>query len=153
MKIITRNFGEIEIDEQQLFTFKDGIPGFETLTKYILIEEAKSPFTFMQSVEDGDICLTLIEALKVITNYEIDIEDHLLNHLGDLTPENMKLFSVLVVPEQSEKMTTNLKAPIIVNRESRKAKQFTLSTDKWSMRHPVYNELKAYAKKAGEEAC
>ena len=51
MKLQTR-FGEMEVDPNKIIEFKEGIPGFEALRKFILIEDAESKFCYLQSVEE-----------------------------------------------------------------------------------------------------
>ena len=54
MKLKTRFFGEIEIDEKKVIDFEEGLPGFENLRKFLFMtdENEDAPFCWLQSIED-----------------------------------------------------------------------------------------------------
>jgi FliW protein. len=62
----------------------------------------------------------------------LDIKD--LNHI--------LVFAIVVIPDEIEKMTANLKAPIIVNAENNKGMQILLDNDDYMIKHPILKELK-----------
>jgi flagellar assembly factor FliW len=54
MKIKTRLFGEIDIDEEKIITFDMGIIGFDQLKKFTLIHESEKEskaILWMQSID------------------------------------------------------------------------------------------------------
>ena len=87
---------------------------------------------------------------SLIPDYNPDIEDELLKPLGDITQENMLVLVTITVPKEIEKMSVNLKGPIIINSESRKAGQLIIDDDKYQVKFPIYEILKAAKEKAGE---
>ena len=56
MKIHTKVFGEIEIDEAKIITFKNGIIGFPELKKFALLHDEErgtgAGIRFLQSLEE-----------------------------------------------------------------------------------------------------
>ena len=54
MKLKTRVFGEIDIDDEKIITFENGIIGFPDLKRFTLIfnEEKKGGISWMQSLDD-----------------------------------------------------------------------------------------------------
>lgn len=58
MKILTRQFGEIEIDESKIINVPAGIPGFQDRKRYSMLQkEEAAPFLFFQSVDDPNLCV------------------------------------------------------------------------------------------------
>lgn len=56
MKIATKFLGEVEIDEQDILTFKLGLLGLEEFKKFILIPISEEhPLVLLQSIEQEDI--------------------------------------------------------------------------------------------------
>ena len=55
----------------------------------------------------------------------------------------------ITVPTDIEKMTANLKAPIVINMENNKAVQIIVEDD-YQVKHPIYETLK---KRKEGEAC
>ena len=45
MIVETARFGSVEVDEDKVILFEDGLPGFESLTKYIILSPPEpNPF-------------------------------------------------------------------------------------------------------------
>lgn len=142
MEIKTRNFGTLEIEEDKILTFQDGIPGFEKLSKFTLINnKEEQPFAFLQSIDDPDISLTIINPYDLIIDYSFEVDDAILRSLGEIKENNLGIYAVIVIPNEIEKITANLKAPIIINVESKKGMQVTLVNEKYQIKHPIYAEL------------
>ena len=56
MKIITRDFGEQEIEEDKIITFPEGIIGFENVKRYALLSPLGDGGTLLRGLRpDGDI--------------------------------------------------------------------------------------------------
>jgi len=142
MQIDTIRFGPVEIDETKLITFKEGIPGLEDYRRYALLQfEESYPIIWLQSVEEGGICLPVLDTFAVLTGYVFDISDEDVKELGLKGPEDLHVVSVLVVPEDIQGMTANLAAPIIINTVSGKAKQIMLSGSDYNVRAPVFIDI------------
>ncbi|MCA0988886.1 flagellar assembly protein FliW [Guptibacillus algicola] len=132
MKILTTRFGELEVNEESLITFTNGIPGLEQYTTYCLLpadEENESPFFFLQSTEESSLCFILADSFSFYPDYEIHLEENLLKELSIEEPRDAMVLSVLTVQGSLQDATMNLKAPIILNLSSGKGKQIVLSKD------------------------
>ncbi len=55
----------------------------------------------------------------------------------------------MVIPEDIKNITTNLRAPIIMNKETRKGIQAVVNDDEYDIRHNLYEQLQKL-KEAGE---
>ena len=152
MKIITKLFGEIEVDDDKLICFPQGIIGFPDLKDFLLVHDSESEggIRWMQSVQEPAFAMPVVDPLMIIPDYNPDIEDELLKPLGDITPENMLVLVTITVPKEIEKMTVNLKGPIVINSDTRKAGQLIIDDDKYMVKFPIYEILKAAKEKAGE---
>src|SRR5690606_33132097 len=108
MKINTLRFGQIEVDEDKVILFKEGIPGLNHLKKYILIhEDEKTPLHWLQSVEDGSIALVLADPFVFKPDYAPCIHEDILTELQAETEEDLIVMTILVIPEDIKKMTAN----------------------------------------------
>jgi flagellar assembly factor FliW len=153
MTIETKLFGEIAVDESKLISFPQGIIGFPELKDFLLIHDGdgNGNIKWMQSVQEPAFAMPVVDPLTVIPEYNPDIEDELLKPLGGITEENMLVIVTITVPKEIEKMTVNLKAPIIINSESRKAAQLIIDSDRYQVKFPIYEILKAAKEKAAAE--
>ncbi len=152
MTIKTKMFGEIEVDENKLINFAGGIIGFPELKDFLLIHdsEGNGNVRWMQSVQEPALAMPVIDPLHIMADYNPSIEDELLKPLGEMTPENMLVLVTITVPKKVEEMSVNLKAPIVINGDTLRASQIIAEDDKYEVKYPIYEILKAAKEKAGE---
>lgn len=152
MKIITKLFDEIEVDEDKLINFPQGIIGFPDLKDFLLVHDSESEggIRWMQSIQEPAFAMPVIDPLIVMPDYNPNIEDDLLIPLGSINEENTLVLVTITVPHEIEKMTVNLKAPIVINGENRKANQIIVEDDKYEVKFPIYQLLKDNMERGGE---
>ncbi len=153
MRIETRLFGEIEIEEEKIIDFKNGIIGFPDCRRFALIFDLKEDGTpkgisWMQSLDEPGFALPVIDPLLVKEDYNPYVEDKGLEHLGGLTDENLYVLVTVTATEDITKLSVNLKAPLIINAEERKGAQIIVEDD-FPVKFKIYEILKA-KKEAGE---
>ena len=80
MKIITKLFDEIEVDEDKLINFPQGIIGFPELKDFLLVHDSDSEggIRWMQSVQEPAFAMPVIDPLIVMPEYNPQIEDDLI---------------------------------------------------------------------------
>ena len=153
MNVTTRVFGEITIDDEKIITFPKGIIGFPDLTEFALVhdsEKGTDTIHWLQSIQEPAFAMPVMDPLMVCPDYNPEVNDELLSHLGKLNPEDMLVLVTVTVPKDLTKMSVNLKGPIIVNTAERKAVQMIVEGDKYQVKFPIYDILNANKKKAGE---
>lgn len=151
MKVETRLFDTIEIDDDKIIRFPGGIVGFPDLTDFALVhDEEKGPnaIRWMQSLQETNFAMPVVDPLLVVPEYNPVIEDELLNSLGELNEDNTLVLVTITVPSDIEKMTVNLQAPFIINADNRKACQVIVDADKYPVRFPIYDILKKMKEEA-----
>lgn len=139
MEIISPIHGKIEYEENEILTFEKGIPGFQNLKKFVIKEVSnESPFNIMQSVEDKDIGFILISPFLVNDKYEIKLKDEIIKFLNIEESKDVLLYTIVNLKEKIEDITTNLKAPLVINLKNRKCEQYILDTEKYKIREKVF---------------
>ena len=153
MKITTRVFGEIEIDDSKIISFPSGIIGFPEMIDFALIydeEKGKdSPIRWLQSLQESEFAMPVMDPLLVAGDYNPEVEDDHLIPLGKMGEDDTLVLVTVTVPKELEKMSVNLQAPIIINAETKKAAQIIVNTEKYPVKYYIYDILKAM-KKEGE---
>jgi len=153
MKLITRLFGEIEINEEKIITFETGIIGFENLKKFTLIHEAEKEtksILWMQCIDNPEIALPVLNPLLVKEDYNPIVEEEIVKSLGDIIEEQIFVLVTVAVPSEIKNMSVNLKGPIIINPFSLKACQVIVENEDYPVKYLIYDILKANEKKDGE---
>lgn len=138
MKIASRDFGEIDIKDDEIITFVQPPFGFDDYTKYTFIydEEIGTHIVWLQSVEDPNICFILFDPSSLASFYTPKFDEATLDSLGD---GEIVCWVIAVIPSDIKKATLNLKSPIIINTDTNKASQVILDGD-YSLRHPLMKE-------------
>lgn len=154
MKVETRLFGKIDIEEEKIITFTNGMLGFPDMKKFTIIfdEErpGKSGIMWFQSLDEPQFAMPVMEPNKVLPDYNPTVNDELLSSLGELTENNLYVLVTVTVPSDITKMTVNLKGPIVINTDTLLASQIVVEDDT-EVRFPIYEILKAKKEeKAGE---
>jgi flagellar assembly factor FliW len=57
-------------------------------------------------------------------------------------PEDAQVLAVVKIPDDLNKMTVNLRAPIVINTVNNRAAQIVLEDERYSLRHPVVGTMK-----------
>ncbi len=153
MKAATRLFGEIEIEESKIITFEDGIIGFPDMKKFTLIfdeeKEDRPSISWLQSMDEPEIAFPVMDPLFVCETYNPSVEDELLKNLGTIKEDNLYVLVTVTVPQNIKELAVNLKAPIVINTDTRKASQIIVEDD-LPVRYRIYEILEEAKKKAGE---
>ncbi|MBR1702226.1 MAG: flagellar assembly protein FliW [Lachnospiraceae bacterium] len=147
MKIQTRAFGEVEIAEDKILTFENGIIGFPDMKRFTLIHDEEkgvgAGIRFLQSLDEPGFAMPVMDPLLVRPNYDPQVEEALLKSLGTLTEENLLILVTVTVPSDLTKMTVNLQGPIVINVETRKACQPIVENIEYPIKFPIYDILQA----------
>lgn len=145
MLLQTRLFGEVEIDENKMITFENGIIGFPDLKDFFIMrDEEKGPeaISWLQSKDESGMAIPIMNPLAVMPDYNPVIEDELLKPLGEVREDNIMALVTVRVPAEISEISVNLKAPIVINADTRKACQLILDDEKYQVRYPIYDILK-----------
>lgn len=151
MEITTQYFGKISCTEKDLIYFADGLFGFTQYKQYIALpfEEDSDAMLCLQSVDDPEISFILMNPFQLDKNYSplLSGEDEKALELSG----NDQAVSYYVICTASDSLvhsTVNLKSPIAVNTDNRKARQIMLDQAQYLFRHP----LKSFATKEASHA-
>jgi len=136
MDIRTSRFGPLEVDEDRLITFEEGILGFPKQRQYALVQTGEgSGFYWLQSVCTEDIAFVVCDPRLFVADYQVPVkvEELQLIGLGDSTDAQV----FIVVNKVDDLLTGNLQGPLVVNVKNRLARQLVLSDRRYSTRHPL----------------
>ncbi len=148
MTIETR-FGDLEVDEEKVIIFTNGILGLEQYKRYILLDHpGTDAIKWLQSVEEPEIALPITNPTYFYPDYTPKISRENLLQLDIKSPEEAVVLCVVTIPGDTKKITINLKAPIIINTAKRLADQLIAENPEYQIRQPL--KLK---KESGDRRC
>ena len=141
MKVATKAYGLIDVDERQKIIFPHGLLGFETLKDYLLLDAERQPFYWLQSMDEEQVAFILVNPFLFRPDYEVNISNEELAEIHLHSPEKALIFSIVTIPSDESPMTANLQGPLIINRDNRTGKQAVLSDTRWRTKHDIMAEL------------
>jgi flagellar assembly factor FliW len=145
VKINTTRFGELEVDNTDIITFKDGLLGFEQLTKFFIVDPGdQTLILWIQSIDDASTAFPMIEPKIFMPDYTVKL---LPAELTSLSLENLadaSIYTILTIPQVVTEMSANMKAPIVINNKTKNARQIVLQNSKLEVRNQMYADLKRY---------
>ena len=153
MQANTKRFGTIDIPDEKIIVLENGMIGFPELQKFALIFDAEKEdggkIKWLQSMDEPDISFPVMDPTIIKKDYNPMINDEILKPLGELTADNIFVLSTVTVPKELEKMSINLKAPIVINSDTKKGAQIIVEDD-MPVKYMIYDLLKSRKEKAGE---
>ena len=143
IKIDTKPFGQMEILENSIIHFPEGIFAFEHLKKYTLISTKKKlSFKWLQSLEDKNIAFLITDPTEFIRNYSPAIHEESLSIIEVKKCIEVNLYCIITVPSHKpEAMTINLQGPILINPRKMLAAQFISEDESHGIRESLFRLL------------
>ena len=143
-KLNTTRFGEIEVDEKTIVTFDHGIPAFEDERDFAIVPyDAESPYLFLQSASTPELAFLMTDPFIFFPDYTFELDDANMELLGVTNDADVLVCSLITIPPTGiPDMTTNLLAPIVINRANMKARQVVLEKTSYTTKHRLFPEKK-----------
>lgn len=140
MEILSPIHGTIVYEEDEIITFEKGVPGFQDLKNFVIKEVGEdSPFSILQSIEDKEIGFILISPFLVNDKYEINLSKEIINNLKIKSPDEVLLYSIVTLSSNMKEITANLKAPLIINLNTKKAEQYIIDKDTYKIKEKIFS--------------
>lgn len=143
-KINTLRFGELEIEEQDVVRFADGIPAFEDEHEFVVLPyEEGTPYMFLQSMATPELAFLMTDPFVFFPDYSFELDDENMDKLEIKTMDDVLVCTLISVPRSGvADMTTNLLAPVVINRHTMQAKQIVLEKTQYTTKHRLFPEKK-----------
>lgn len=145
MKINTRKFGEIDIDDNKILTMPEGLPGFPGFERFVLFEDPKTvPFCWFQSIEAPNLSLIVMNPVVFKPDYKLDLQGLIADRgWKDVKPEKLTIFVVINIKEgdHGKSITANLMGPLVINLENKEVIQMALCDSDYSHQYDVLEAI------------
>lgn len=139
MLIYSTQLGDIDVPEDKIISFPQGLPGFpDEKTFAFLPYQVDSPFAYLQSVVEPKLTFLVVDPFAFFKDYEFELNDQIAQEF-ELVESNLPhIINIVSVPAKTEEMTTNLLAPIVINTQNNKAMQVILEKTTYTTRHRLF---------------
>lgn len=142
MKLQTTRFGEIEVDEKELFEMINPILGYDNEKKFVLIEhKANSNFKWFQSVKTPSLAFVVTMAGFFGIDYSFELPDSSQENLNITSADEVLALNIVVIPHENPRAATiNLLAPLVFNLNTRKGEQVILAGSNYKVDFPLFEK-------------
>jgi len=141
MRVDTPRFGEMDVPEEAILTFADGLYGFPEVRECCLLPyQAGSVLRWLQCLDDPRIAFLTVEPHAFFPDYEIELSDTDAAGLELADAADAAVMTLVTVLHECRAMATNLAAPIVINTATRRARQVILDDDRYVTRHMLCDD-------------
>lgn len=145
MIVKTGRFGQLSVGDDEIIMIPNGIMGFPEYTKYCLVDPGdETLILWLQSLENSEIAFPVLEPKVFKPDYTVRLSGAELRELKLDNINQSAVFSILTIPEDVTQMTSNLKAPLVINLKEQIARQVVLQENEYSIKHLMFKELRAH---------
>ncbi len=139
IKLDTRDFGNIEVEENALIDFPNGVYAFEDDKKFALLNPLGAGVypMWLQSTTNASLCFIVFDPTLISDDFSVVLNESEKKILGVKDESEVRCLVIAKVPEDYKKTTVNMKSPIVLNPKTNRAIQVILPHD-YPFRLPIY---------------
>ena len=141
MEVLTKTNGVVQVQDDKILTFEEGLFGFEDYKKFALIDSEYEPFIWLQSIENQNLAFLIIDPFLVCSSYEADIDDSSLAKICVTKPEDVVIMTIVTVPQDGSAITANFQGPLVINKQNKKCLQVILTDNRWTTKVDIVQTL------------
>ncbi|USK91627.1 flagellar assembly protein FliW [Rossellomorea marisflavi] len=138
MNIQTAYHGSITVNDEDLLSFPQGVPGFHEEKQFVLIPlEDNNWFQILQSTMTPDLAFITTNPFLYFSEYDFELDAANLEQLSNPTTADIQVLAILTVKDPFNESTANLQAPIIINTANKSGKQVILTNTNYRTQHQI----------------
>lgn len=148
MEITTRDFGTVQVEDDAIYEFPEGLYGFEEDKQFAIFAKSFEDvsFLYLQSVQSPVPCFFVFEPWDLCPGYQPLLSKEDMAACGVKNIEELIFLVIASVPGSIEKLSINIKSPVVLNPKTRKARQVILQNPAYTARYlPFQKDGKAGA--------
>lgn len=150
MQIKSPRVGMIEVQEEKVVTFPEGLLGFRDFKRYYFHEPSEgAALKWMQSVELPALGFVVADPRLFCPEYRAKALPEQLEGLRIAEASEAQVWVILTIPSDPAQMTANLQGPLVVNREERLGAQIVLNEEGATTKYPVLEGMRAQGAAGG----
>lgn len=142
MKIDTKYHDKVHIEENEIITFTNGIPGFLDEKKFVILPFGDDTgISIMQPIENAQLAFVVTNPFFFFKEYDFAIDDQIVELLQLDSEKDVTVYVILSVKEPFEKTTANLQAPVVINNKKQLGKQVILTNTSYQTKHKIFEKM------------
>ncbi|MCQ6264400.1 flagellar assembly protein FliW [Fictibacillus sp. WQ 8-8] len=138
MKLKTKFHGDIEVNQDEVITFEQGIPGFEDEREFVILPFEDTPFSVMQSVTTSGLAFVTADPFTYFPGYDFTLPESVVQGLAIKEQQDVFVQVIVTLRDELKESTANLQAPVIINKVKSLGKQVVLNDNEYTSRHLIF---------------
>ena len=134
--VVTR-FGTFEADAGDVVRVVDGLPGFESCRRYVIVSSPElAPFTCLQGLDDPRPSFLVIDPRLVVAEYGVELSTAERRRLEAAAGDALLWLALVRIGDGAD-ASVNLRAPIVVNPRRMAGLQVIAADSPYALQHPL----------------
>jgi flagellar assembly factor FliW len=114
LTIQSTRFGTVEIAEDSVLQFPDGLIGLGGSRYTLISRDPASPFLWLQSLDDPALALPVTNPHGFFSDFTLELSDEDAERLGLDATSSPDVYVTVSASSELENFTANLRAPILI---------------------------------------
>ncbi len=140
MQINSKDFGLLDITQEDIINFPNGLFAFEEEHKFVLIDMDGYKQKYLQSLQTEYLRFIVFNPDDIVLDYQPRLPKEILTMFEANGEEELAFFVIAMIPEDLHEMTVNLKSPVIINRNNKMGAQIILDQQNYPIRYRVFSQ-------------
>lgn len=129
-RVATFNAGVLEVPPESMVELIEPLAGLGDDREFLVYRTSPGPLSWWQSTARADLALCCLEPFAAGFDPDIAIDPGAAEAIGARGVDDIIVFTLVVLERDPTQTRTNLRAPILVSRSSRKGVQVVLDDPK-----------------------
>lgn len=132
-----------ETKQKNIITFQNGILGFEDVHEYLLYHEDESNVIWSLQAADAETpSFIVIDPFTVMPGYRPELSAADLAAFGKTGFSSLCFLVIAVIRPELSESVVNLKAPVVIDINTKQARQIILEDSDYPIRYPLFADRK-----------
>lgn len=109
----TSRFGRLEVAENRIINFPEGLLGFPEIKRYVLMDYKDTPLKWLQAIDDPDVAFIVAEPAIIAPDYSVKPDPATRQYLNLENDDDLAVLVIIRV--EGENIIRNYQGPLMVN--------------------------------------
>ncbi len=141
MHVDSTRFGSIEVRDDAVIDFPDGLIGLPGRRYALIAQSAASPFYWLHAVDEPAVAVPVTNPWLFFSDYEVKIGDEDARRLELQGPHSAEIFCVVRACPELADFTVNLASPVVIHAERLLGRQVINEVGGYAVRQPLFSEV------------
>lgn len=135
VEVHSTRFGSFAVPADRVLRFAEGLIGFPDYHRFVIVEHTRpGPLRWLLCLDEPELAFAVVDPAEFFPDYRVDAHAC----LGVPAERDVAVFAIVTIPRTYPVgMSANLMAPVVVDVETREARQVILDDGTYSTRHPL----------------